>query len=187
VRRLADETRDSARDRRAPRCFTSDRRCAATLFIPRRKSSGEIANDFGCPPILVEGSELPEDGGPIDEWLAALPDAAASYVHHAIAGASADDVAELRELIQADDDALDALYAPEPVALADHDPAEAMYEVMSTLTPAAQQRRGQRRPRELAFGSQHAVQEHAWERRSGWACARGSRASPCSAREAAHA
>jgi hypothetical protein len=88
-----------------------------------------------------------------------------SYVHHAIAGgASAEDVAELRELIEADDDALDALYAPEPITLADHDPHEAMYEAMSTLT--------RRRPsndevssalESWAFGSQQGVQEHAWE------------------------
>ena len=118
---------------------------------------------IGCPAILDEGIE-PADGGQIAEWLAKLPDAAASYVHHAVAGASADDVAELRELVQAGDDTLDAIYAPEPFALADHDPHEAMYEAMSTLTRRRIDNDQISGALEIwAFGSQTAVQEHAWE------------------------
>ena len=119
---------------------------------------------IGCPTVLDEGIEPSEDGGQIAEWLAAFPDAAASYVHHAVAGASDEDVMELRELVQADDDTLDALYAPEPIALADHDPHEAMYEAMSTLTRRRidnDQISGALES--WAFGSQTAVQEHAWE------------------------
>ena len=120
---------------------------------------------IGWPPIPVEGSGLPEDDDwQMARWLAELPDAAVGYVHHAIAGASAEDVAELRELIETDDDALDAFYAPELVALADHDPHEAMYEAMATLT---RRRLGNDEVsgalESWAFGSRQGVQEHAWE------------------------
>jgi hypothetical protein len=92
-----------------------------------------------------------------------FPDAAVSYVHHAVAGASAEDVTELRELLNADDAALDALYAPEPFALSDEDPHEAMYEAMSVLTRRRLDNAQVSSALEIwAFGSQSAVQEYAW-------------------------
>jgi hypothetical protein len=121
-----------------------------------------------CPALEAIGGpalgDSTEDVGQIAEWLAALPDAAASYVHHAVAGASAEDVAELRELVEAGDDTLDALYAPELIALAEHDPHEAMYDAMSTL---ARRRLDNDEIsgaiESWAAGSRHAAQEHAWE------------------------
>lgn len=100
----------------------------------------------------------------VADFLAALPDAAVSYVRYAVASATAEDITELRELIHADDDALDAIYAPEPFAPAEHDPQEAIYVAMSALT----RRRFNNDQisgavESWAVGSQIAVQEHAWE------------------------
>lgn len=81
-----------------------------------------------------------------------------------MASASAEDVAELRELVRADDDTLDACYAPELIALAEHDPHEAMYAAMATLTRRRLDNDQISGALESwAFGSQIAVQEHAWE------------------------
>lgn len=86
------------------------------------------------------------------------------YVHHAVAGATDEDMTELRELIHADDDALDALDAPEPLAPVDNDPHDGMYEAMSALTRRRlSNAQVSRALASWAFGSQNAVQEHAWE------------------------
>jgi hypothetical protein len=120
------------------------------------------------PPTRIEGIEGIEptevDEQEIATWLAEFPDVAASYIHHAVACATTEDVTELRRLIHTDDDALDAIYAPEPLALAEHDPHEAMYEAMSVLTRRRlDNAQASGALENWAFGSQNAVQEHAWE------------------------
>lgn len=141
--------------------MADNRRDPIGIWAPRCST----LNQLGVPPTFIEGIELEETGDQqIAAWLAAFPDIAVRYVHHVVAGGTAEDITELRELVQADDAALDALYAPEPFALADQDPHEALYEAMSMLTRRRfDNAQVSRAVENWAFGSQGAVQEYAWE------------------------
>jgi hypothetical protein len=85
-----------------------------------------------CLPRCPVVAQVPHPGTP--GFLALLRAAAAGYVHTTVAGASADDIAELRWLLTANDDDLEAYRPWGPVETEDAPPSNLLEPALASLT-----------------------------------------------------
>jgi len=145
--------------------FAGDDRCDPYVNRPARcPVVEEPAPTIGCEPepTPAEGADLAAHEQASSDFLYQLGAAADDYIRAVIAGATDDDVLELRKLMNADDAALDAVYRPFGASFAETDPAEHLECARHLLTRRHLSNTDACRAiEEWAFGSREAALDHA--------------------------